>query len=251
VLRQRLTTSEREIEAADTQFSNALANGQAGYLKGSDFGLTEVSATEMSWLYKNKMVDPRGPARHVYDELRLAPRHGVCPLCGHRRVMTLDHFLPKSSYSALAVNPLNLVPSCSDCNKIKSSSVMDGIHPYFDNIESERWLYAEVVELTPPGLRFHLRKPVGWPLDLERRLKSHFETFGLGPLYAAQAARMMGNIKMQLSEISKATGSDGVQKHLQQCARSARTSKLNSWETALFEALYESEWFCGEGFRLI
>lgn len=70
-----------------------------------------------------------------------------CTYCNHTMVQALDHFLPESIFKALAVNPINLVPSCDFCNETKStytpinslpSSVL--IHPYFDNVRDVDWL---------------------------------------------------------------------------------------------------------------
>ena len=39
-----------------------------------------------------------------------------CPFCGIGTVSTLDHYLPKSKYPALAITPKNMIPACRDCN---------------------------------------------------------------------------------------------------------------------------------------
>ena len=56
-------------------------------------------------------------------------RHAVCPACDAAKPDALpttdgavggqcDHHLPKSAYPTLSVHPLNLVPTCSDCNAV-------------------------------------------------------------------------------------------------------------------------------------
>lgn len=58
----------------------------------------------------------------------------VCPYCNHNYTLTVndhinkvnfrpefDHFFPKSTHPILALSFYNLVPSCSVCNKLKSS----------------------------------------------------------------------------------------------------------------------------------
>lgn len=70
-----------------------------------------------------------------------------CCYCNSNQVQCLDHFLPESQFNALAVNPINLVPSCDYCNKKKhhykplatnQDSVL--IHPYYDDISNFYWL---------------------------------------------------------------------------------------------------------------
>lgn len=61
----------------------------------------------------------------------------VCPYCNHNYTLTVndeknkvnfrpefDHFLPKSTHPILALSFYNLVPSCSVCNKLKSSKAV-------------------------------------------------------------------------------------------------------------------------------
>lgn len=64
-----------------------------GRLAQADFQLSDVTAKEMSWLYENKMIGKTAPGRGVYDAIRTASPQGRCPLCGHRDVSTVDHYL--------------------------------------------------------------------------------------------------------------------------------------------------------------
>ena len=78
-----------------------------------------VTIKDMEKLYTGTFSRKNSPVRYIYDEIKLAPRNSICPLCAQRVVSTLDHYLPKSRHPAFAVTPLNLIPSCTDCNKAK------------------------------------------------------------------------------------------------------------------------------------
>lgn len=55
-----------------------------------------------------------------------------CPYCGISEPGTLDHYMSKSTYKALALCRLNLVPMCSCCNQSKSKSLYsDFFNPYY------------------------------------------------------------------------------------------------------------------------
>src|SRR6266568_7259156 len=248
-LKRRFDVSESAVVVADTLFRAAAGLGEFGNTKPKNFELPNVTSDEMVWLYRQKMVPKGAPGRVIYDVLRAGAKRGTCPLCGHRDVMTLDHYLPKSTYPALSVNPLNLIPSCSDCNKTKLAGTASTIHPYFDNIEDDRWLYARVVEQHPASVRFYPVAPATWSSALGDRLKSHFELLALNRLYAFQAARMLSNLRLLLSDLHAIGGADAVQYRVSDDARSYRNSSLNSWETAMFEALAASSWFCDGGFK--
>jgi hypothetical protein len=199
------------------------------------------------------MVAKKSPGRDVYDKLMSLAYYGKCPLCGQRDVSTLDHYLPKAHYPALAVAPLNLVPACKDCNKAKLASLPasaeeEMLHPYFDDIDGDRWLYADVVEGAPAALRFRVDGPDDWDDILVARVTLHFETLGLGPLYAAQGADELLNIRHQLQTIFNAGGEQLVRDELLTRAESSRTARLNGWRVAAYEAYAQSDWFCAGGF---
>lgn len=211
-----------------------------------------VTAEEMSTLYERQMSAASGPARPIYDAIRAAPLYGICPLCGHRVVTTLDHHLPKSRYPALAVCPLNLIPSCTDCNQAKGIRFPtlpqeQTLHPYFDNFESTRWLHAYVLEQTPPSVRFHTLVPPGVVPEIGDRLQRHFVIFKLGPLYSANASQELVNISGTLKNLYVSGGAEEVQNHLREQERSRRAAHLNSWQTAMYGALLANHWFCQGG----
>ena len=108
-------------------------------------------------VYDGRMAAQGSPGRAIYDAIKVGSPNGLCPLCGQRVVATLDHYLPKSRYAALAVNPANLIPACSDCNKAKSDAVADTLHPYYDNIENDLWLRAELKEVRPASVQLLCR----------------------------------------------------------------------------------------------
>ena len=231
-------------------YQGAGQNGLLASLEPLQFELPNVTAEEMVRLYDQKMVARRSPGRAIYDNLRLAPRNGRCPLCGHREVMTLDHYLPKASFSALAVNPTNLVPACWDCNRAKLASVVATLHPYFDDVENDRWLYARVVERTPAVVEYFVESPDEWPEGLALRVREHFNLYKIADLYSAQAARILSGIRLRLADAYHNGGPESVKQHVSEDARSWQASDINGWEAVLYEALSESEWFCETGFRL-
>ncbi|MER6178597.1 HNH endonuclease signature motif containing protein [Streptosporangium sp. NPDC001681] len=258
-LKERLHDVEGKIVLADQDYTAAANNVTLHSLEPKNFSLDpRVTGQELIGVYKNGMVRRGGGGRKIYDELILAAKDGRCPLCGHRQVSTLDHHLPKTIYPALAVNPNNLIPACSDCNKMKldavpASSDQETLHPYFDNVENDAWLRAEVVEVTPAALKFYIDPPDSWDSTMVRRVNLHFKTFGLGGLYAAQASYELSNIRYYLSQIYAAGptgGTERVRKHLKDQAQSRRNANTNSWQTATYQALADSLWYCSDGFSI-
>jgi hypothetical protein len=192
----------------------------------------------------------------VYDKLLAVPINGICPLCGLRTVSTLDHHLPKASFPALAVTPINLVPACSDCNRAKIDILIVGpdeqtIHPYFDDVENEPWLAAEIAVNNLVSVRFIVDAPRNWNALKTARVEYHFSIFKLAALYAAHAAEELAGIRFQLNLIFDRGGQDAVRAHLAEQADSRESSHVNSWQTAFYKAAAASTAFCSGGFDRI
>lgn len=252
-LKARLQSVAPDVEAAAVSYQAAGLSGALETLPTAD-AVGTVTRDEMSDLYTFRLAKLGSPGRIVYDELIASAVNGRCPLCGQRQVASLDHFLPKAQYPAFAVTPLNLVPACSDCNKAKldhapATAVDVTLHPYFDDIEDDLWLVAEVVETAPAALTFAVVEPAGWDATLAGRVRHHFTTFQLSRLYSAEAAQELVNIRHHLDALHSAAGAKAVATHLSDMATSRECAHINSWQSASYRAWAESSWFCDGGFR--
>ncbi|GKS10868.1 HNH endonuclease [Paenibacillus chitinolyticus] len=211
-----------------------------------------VSKEEMEKVYTDRMAKKTAPGRAYYDKLITIPKNGICPLCGHRIVQTLDHHLPKAHHPSLVVSPINLIPACSDCNKSKlnsrpTSPEEEPLHPYFDNIENDRWLYAEVIQDDPVAIRYFIDAPSHWDTIKTARVKNHFELLELSRLYSIQAATELADIKHRLRKLYRSSGSDAVRSQLLDSAESCGQQHLNYWKTAMYHALAQSDWYHNTG----
>ncbi|RZG86161.1 HNH endonuclease [Acinetobacter sp. WCHAc060033] len=105
--------------------------------------------------YLSKNEQKYSDANKFYNRIKL---DGVinnnskrCCYCNNHKIEVVDHFLPESKYIFLAVNPINLVPACEECNDNKhaySPSATEPVlvHPYFDFIDHINWLDVRLVE---------------------------------------------------------------------------------------------------------
>jgi hypothetical protein len=246
------------IVDAAARYSDAAQNATLNTLNPHDFTRPIAaddaqSIDRLVKVYTDKLVGQRAPGRQIYDQLRLATRR--CPLCGHRDVTTLDHHLPKTKFPLLCVTPDNLVPACAECNKIKlddwtAIAERQTFHPYFDNIDGFLWLAAEVIEGTPPAVRFFVEPPAIWSRLTTARARHHFEVFDLARLYAVQASDEMAAIAYYLTMQYEAAGEAAVRTHLEDMATSRAHDRPNSWGAAAYSALAANRWYCAGGFRL-
>lgn len=251
-LRAALQDAVDRVEELSTAFESAVVSTAVHELNPSDFSIPPIDDRQFKINYDSRMVHLGGPGRPVYDFIRTSAEQARCPLCGHRDVRTVDHHLTKKCFVALSVDPINLVPACSDCNHIKldfvpTAAEEETLHPYFDDIESVEWLVAAVQRGAPPSVRFSVRGHPTWDSVLAQRVQSHFEMFGLPELYAIQAARELRNLSKRLNDALSDGGQAAVRKYLVEEGESRRRARTNSWQTALYDALARDDWFTKEG----
>jgi 5-methylcytosine-specific restriction endonuclease McrA len=253
-LKTRLMSVKAAIISAAQSYERASTAAQLFRLQSHEAVNGIVTKDEMEAVYTDRMAKKNAPGRPIYDRLLAAPAYGKCPLCGQRIVSTLDHHLPKSLFPALAVLPINLVPACADCNKAKlekrpNNAEEQTLHPYFDDIEDDHWLFAKIIETSPPVVRFFVKPPDYWDTVKAQRVHYHFKVFGLAHLYTSHAAAELSGIQYRLSLLFEDTGYNGVANHLRDEAESRVAANRNSWQAALYKALADSGWYCSGGFK--
>lgn len=245
--RERFAAVEDAVIDADVKFQEKAETGDCEDLEASDFALPSV---DMPWLYRERLVKAV-EGRRLYDCLKKLAPGKKCPLCGHGVVKTLDHHLAKHRYHALAVNPLNLVPACRDCNTEKLDCDDDTLNPYFDDVR-DQWLYARLIQGPPgepPTVEFFVDFPDNWPDRLRKRVENHFRVFQLAERFEVAAGSELTSIVYTLRRIWDEERADGVRRHLLDLARGARLMAANTWQAALFDGLAASHWYCDGGFR--
>jgi hypothetical protein len=252
-LHRRLKSVEPVVAAAEKDYEQKASARALNLVAPSASVGGIVSKEEMIKVYDQRMAAKLGPGRVIYDQIKLLPRGDRCPFCGQRNVSTLDHILPKAHYPVLAVTPLNLVAACAECNKAKLSRIPKTaaevmIHPYFDDITNEQWLVASLIQTIPCAFVFDVSPPAAWDTLTESRVRQQFSLLGLSDLYSSEAATELANIRHNLQMHFQAGGSTGVREELHRQWQSRRAYRLNSWQTAMYEAAASDSWFFSGGF---
>lgn len=253
-LRNRIIDAIPFLLDSMEDFDEKIRSRQLSTIQATDTVNGNISKAEMNNLYTNKLAKLGQPPRNAYyDRWKLITPHGRCPLCCVRDVKTLDHYLPKANYPVYSILPINLIPACRDCNTEKLNVIAtcyaeETIHPYYDNIDNERWLTASIIQSSPPSFLFNVTPPNEWGEELTQRVNQHLTVFLLHDLYSSHAAEELSNIKLQLRNLFQAGGPDAVRAHLEEGYTSRMAANLNSWQTAMYEAMFEDDWFHSNGF---
>ena len=255
--RALLLGAAAQLTAAESQYTKAAELGTLHSLRNlEDRDKDSQLRDAFLHAYEDGLVASKA-GRLLYDLLRAAAPDARCPLCGHGEVDTLDHHLPKSIYPLLAIVPLNLVPACSRCNHDKGSDKATSpfdqpLHPYFDDLGTDRWLHVTVYPATTTSrgtLKYALRSPATWDATLVARAELHFAAFRLAERYSVLAARATSGIRTMMCRLLAQAGPQAVRAHLVETADSYAQAGPNTWETALYYGLAESAWYTGGGMK--
>lgn len=251
-LRARLRTIRPDVETEAADYDTKAASKQL-YRKQPHDRVGAVSGDKMVKVYTLRMVPKTSTGRPIYDRIMSAPVHSRCPLCGIGTVNTLDHYLPKTHFPVYSVTPNNLVPACNWCQGEKSEyyPTTEGdqlLHPYFDDVDNEVWLAAEVVAGVPAGFRYFSSPPDHWMPSAKARVAAHLKELNLTVLFSSNAGSRLSEIRARLANLYQKGGADAVRAYLHEELFSIEADHRNSWAAAMYRAAVASDWFCNGGF---
>ncbi|MEU5323654.1 HNH endonuclease signature motif containing protein [Streptomyces sp. NPDC021056] len=250
--RQLLLDATDAVTNAGDRFRVAAAAQTLHDLAESQFTVPGIGNRDaVKWAYTNGMRTEAGSV--IYDQLMDAPEDERCPMCGYGEVYQLDHVMPKVKFPALCVDPLNLVPACSNCNHIKGqvsprSIETTPLHPYLDQIDHETWLDAAVIAGSQGELTYFITPPPTWDNTLMERVKYHFGLFKLGKRYGNQANRTLKNIRSNLQQQLESAGETAVRNYLIEESGSRLANDLNGWDGVAYRVWAGHDGFCRGGF---
>lgn len=181
-----LKERKEKFTAAISDFKNyaeefdCLMKQNKAFELDENFKSSYISSKDAKNLYSDKMLDKDEPARHFYDKIKNSAPDGVCPICMHIEADTIDHYMAKSIYPFLSITPLNLIPICNKCNRLKhdskaTSQIEMTLHPYYDDFQQYQWLKSKIVNISHSNIDFFVDKSVN---DYER-LNNHLNIYKL------------------------------------------------------------------------
>lgn len=225
--------------------------------KKSDLVLLSLTKSDCYKLYDQYFRGKTKPARRHYDSLLLSVPTQICPYCGFGHIYTIDHYLPKSKYPQFSITTPNLVPACRDCNegcKNAVYSVTEGeqpLHPYFDGgpFITEQWLFAEVIQTQPASVQFYVSCPNYWQASVKARVRHHFRSFDLKFRFAVEAGKELSGLSPRLTRYHYNDTPTQIRDVLRETLDIEINNHVNSWKTALYDALIKSNWYCKDGFK--
>jgi hypothetical protein len=213
----KLSLCKGELIPQELIYLTAAVNGELYNIPALNSGRNDdpvivgtLLKSELLKLYAQYFVSADKPARKIYDAI-LNGAKDQCPFCGGiGSPRNLDHFLPKTHFPQFSILPVNLVPSCLDCNLGEKGSKYSAlpqdqvIQPYSDRSRffSDQWVFAvyNAADDEPGEFEYFVRTPQDWPVTDQLKAKNHFKDFNIASRYSKQAGRQL---KIVLSQIEK------------------------------------------------
>ena len=240
----------RFIEAKSDDYDQKASKSNLYSFSTHNYVHGNINKLDMIKLYKKKMVGHK-TGRKIYDKLMSLPELGICPFCGIGEIEGLDHYLPESKFPTFSVLPYNLVASCNKCNKGKLTdyaTIQNNqiLHPYYDNFNTVQWLFARVLRTSPVSIEFYVNPPSTWIQVNKDRIQAHFNNYGLAQRFSLKAASDLAKLRYKFTQYY--TSHIDITSELKNEYQSYRNLHLNSWETAMYQALYQDLWYCDRGY---
>ncbi|WP_174869340.1 HNH endonuclease [Pectobacterium polaris] len=223
-----------------------------------------LTKVKLENLYENNLRDNNKPARAYYDDM-LVSSGEKCPFCGDiGQTKNIDHFLPVAHYPEFSVMPVNLVPSCRDCNmgeKGQTFAVNEGsqaIHPYIDKniFFHEQWVFANFVSGTPDVISFYVECPATWRQEDKQRAIHHFTLLNIANRYRLEAGKHLSEVITQRNsfvKVIKRFSPTATSQQIQSAFVEANLQPIidlndfpNHWKRVMYQSLANSEEFFRE-----
>ncbi|MFX4235392.1 HNH endonuclease [Aliarcobacter butzleri] len=173
-----------------------------------------LQKSDLLKLYDTYFVSLNKPGRIIYDALMSAANE-KCPFCGGiGRPRNLDHYLPKAHYPQFSVLPVNLVPSCRDCNMdgkgedFATTEEAQVLQPYLDNDRyfNEQWVFARYIAglgAEPGVIEYFVQPPEHWEDAQKRRVEKHFNDFDLELRFSKEAGPRLVTYLAQIHALTQ------------------------------------------------
>lgn len=251
----RIEAAGSRFERYSNEYQEKVLSDSMHQIDPSRFSFPNLSASELQYLYTGRLVGSSGDARRIYDKILANAELGLCSYCIFNSADSLDHFVPKSVVPGLAIEPWNLVPSCTDCNrKLSSTFSVEGnkqpFHPYGQSLNLGRWLYAEVASLKPISIKFFVKPNTDLDLVLQDRIHWQFDQLKLERLYSVVSGSDLVEISHTLTKQFPIARQSTIEEYLFEQSEIQFGINTNRRKGVLYEALAQDPEYCGGSFHI-
>jgi len=174
----------------------------------------------------------------------------ICQSCTLNNANSFDHYISKGEFPEFAVNPINLIPCCSECNSLKSSQ-WRGIHGrnilnhYLDILPQVQYLYVDLgIGNKAIEVKFYLDNSNGVNNLLFERINNHYTRLELFRRFQENSESVISSLKDDIENGLVDSNFDLVRTQvLRRIDREKATKGVNYWQSVLKHTLINDEDF--------
>lgn len=228
-----------EVEKCAEEYVTYVPHNIVGF---PHIGIDDNEKKIINKVYDQKFARENSTGRKYYDII-MGNAKGRCPICGGGKLKNLDHFLPKSKYPLLCITPVNLIPTCRDCNMEKGAEVSDDyyeipFHPYLEAM-NDQWVECEVCFYSDDTFSIEFINGYDESLnpDMWRKYRAHMRINDLAATFSSRAEEELENVRGIYKSELLVCGKQKLVSSLTEVKSSAEAIDINSWKSALYRAL--------------
>lgn len=208
VNRKKDATEKAELQLIEAPMKDCYINYEQHFERND---VEHMPQARIGQEHKNTLLSLYSPDTAIIKNFRqryfarnLQSYYNRCPYCTINDANTTEHILPKEQYPEYAVDVLNLIPACSQCNSKKGECVLDKktgkkniINFYKDQLPKEQYLFVDF-EVIGDEIKATYRlenKNNAVDVDTFALIERHFKQLGLLDRFNSKAMQETSELK--------------------------------------------------------
>jgi len=202
-LRSRLIDIIPKIEKCYKSYKENFDGNSLHAVVSDPVGQNNKADLEKLYSYKSMVIRE---VREKIRDVQLNIINNTCQNCTISSVNSMDHVLPFSSFPEFCVNPINLFPSCTECNSIKNAYVAEHgdynfLNLYLDQLPEKQYLFPNIKKDMDGDfiVEFTIDNRNGLAAPLYNLISKHYEALDLFNRMRLNTVDTIRNIQIQIS----------------------------------------------------
>ncbi len=252
VSKTELQNIENSVKKCYNEYKTHFNNNDLECLAPAKVGQAHKGVLLDLFNSQNKIVQD---FRKRFFEINKQTYNNLCPYCVINSSNTTDHILPKEEYPEFAINVLNLIPCCGNCNGVKGKRVVNDknerlfLNFYTDNLPNVQFLFLNIFNSADGKINFNYRiENINNVIDsqLFGLIERHFSNLGLLKEYdikAIQQFEEITNLYIAQSFTSEQDFDKFARNNLNAWKNDIKSYGINHWKQVLNNACATSPIF--------
>lgn len=193
------------------------------------------------YVFKSKPIQDLKIKLTTTDKNRVI---STCQYCTINSINSFDHYLPKEEYSEFSVNPLNLIPCCTECNGHKLVNWKENnkrifLNLYLDKLPKDQYLFVDLtINTSSIKTHFYLQKQKNMNDNLFNTLYEHYKRLHLFERFSKNSDEVISSLDNTILSFVKQLSIKEVIRSVEETSnRNRSVFGYNYWKSILEIAL--------------